>query len=281
MTEPLVACICLTRDRTEMTKRAIRSFQAQSYKNKFLTVFDSSARADLELVRVSSGNVWYVHFPSGADLSFGALRNEANAFGHAPDILMHFDSDDVSNSNRIAEQVAFLQESGADAVGYNEMLFWKEPRCADCGEFANTNCEDPPMGCRTSSVPLVPGEAWLYRNGNPAYFLDTSACYWRCTWERQPFPNMAAGADTHWVLTLLPQAKLKARGVSSVVHHEPCVPPRMIATIHSSNTCSRVDAGKREWRRAPAWDGYCRRTLAMEAEFVPVAGNPDERGNEI
>lgn len=275
MTEPSVACICLTRDRSEMTKRAIRSFQAQAYGRKRLIIFDSSEQFDEELYAFDrdSNGIAYCHFPEAAKLSFGALRNAANAHECSElDILIHFDSDDVSHPARIAEQATFLQESGADAVGYNEMLFWRsiDPTGDDWRNRAQRG--------EIIDVTSRPGEAWLYRNGNPGYFLDTSACYWRRTWERQPFPNMAAGADTVW-LTQLQHARMKTRGKSS---HVPLrAETYMIATIHGGNMSSRIDAGKREWARAPQWDDYCRRTLAMEAEFVPVAGNPDERGNEI
>ena len=58
------------------------------------------------------------------------LRNfagEANGPAWMPEILIHWDDDDYSHPNRIAEQVALLQSSGADAtVGFREMLFWRE-----------------------------------------------------------------------------------------------------------------------------------------------------------
>ena len=161
---------------------------------------------------------------------------------------MHWDDDDYSHPNRIAEQVALMQSSGADCVGYREMLFWRETPQAIKDQYA--------------------GEAWMYSNQKPGYALGTSLCYWRKTWERKPFAATSKGEDLQFI------TGLKCVGRSSI---EGCAPgsiaeaePRMIARIHGSNTSTAYDPRKMEaesrlanplWRRVPEWDEHCRSVM--------------------
>jgi len=127
-TEPLVCCVCLTADRQELTERAVRCFEAQTYQKKWLLIYDTG-REELTLdgigatLQDAARRVSIVREAGGR--SIGALRNAANALVMHCDIIAHFDSDDHSHPNRITEQVALLKASGADAVGYHEMLFWR------------------------------------------------------------------------------------------------------------------------------------------------------------
>jgi hypothetical protein len=226
MSQPLVAAVMLcSRGREQMGLRAAESFALQTYENKILAMFDTST--------------W--------DGTIGGMRNRAaeTLIGH--DILIHFDDDDWSSPRRIAEQVELLQSSGADVVGYNEMLFSDE---------------------RSSQARNR--EAWLYRNTDPRYALGTSLCYWSKAWERSPFEAIDEGED--WRFT----SRLKCVGVSSLVGvHEniacysgistgvPKILPhqtRMVARIHAGNTSKayRAEAMNKsgEWSRVPAWDEY-------------------------
>jgi glycosyltransferase involved in cell wall biosynthesis len=199
--------------RPEMTARAVRSFEAQSYEQKEL-----------------------IHFENSGERSIGLLRNQANALATG-DIICHFDSDDISHPNRIAEQVALLQLSGADAVGYGDMLFWREID-------------------RRSRL-----EAWLFTGPFPRYVLGTSLCYWRKAWERRPLPNENQGVEEKWC------AELKVAAESCF-----CFPRgevRMIASIHSGNISTGYDLekhvamGSQQWKRASEWDDYCRERMAL------------------
>ena len=137
-----------------MAARAVRAFREQTYKNKRLLVFDTGQR---DQPSPPDEGISYWHRPEwiGTTPTIGALRNVANGLTKA-DIIVTWDSDDVSHPNRIAEQVAHLQSSGADVVGYNELLFWREP------------------------------QAWLYKAPRGTA-PGTSLCYKRSTWERKPF----------------------------------------------------------------------------------------------
>ena len=219
---PRVAAICLTANRPEMMARAVRSFESQTYGRKRLIIFDTG-----EIVR------YHGHFQhcvvGGPAMTIGALRNESNRLTDKDEILVHWDDDDLSHPNRITEQVALLQASGADAVGYSDMLFWHE----------------------------TPGEAWRYRAGKRNYALGTSLCYWRSTWETKPFPDLPVGEDTEW------QRNLKVTAVSSIGSS-----PLMVASIHGGNTNMagyKINlTGKcEEFKREPEFDDYCRGAMRL------------------
>lgn len=216
MTQPTVACIMLANGRPEMVARAWKSYRAQTYAERVLLQFDNDG------IR-----------------SIGALRNEANSKTNC-DIIVNWDSDDWSHPNRIAEQVALLQSSGAECVGYNEMLFWKELDVSRTGAH-----HDKWSG------------AWLYRAAIPAYAIGTSMCYWRETWERNSFPDRSEGCDD------LEWFNSGVKIVSESAMHEIGTSAAMIASIHGGNTCSKIDAKAREWTRVPEWDSYAREAMKL------------------
>ena len=242
----------LTKDRPELARRAVECFRRQTYPAKSMLVYETGFPTKLR-PGVGGGNVfhWSGGRPEDNKRTIGELRNVANGYSAktpnfpASDILMHWDDDDYSHPNRIAEQVALMQSSGADCVGYREMLFWRETPQAIKDQYA--------------------GEAWMYSNQKPGYALGTSLCYWRKTWERKPFAATSKGEDLQFI------TGLKCVGRSSI---EGCAPgsiaeaePRMIARIHGSNTSTAYDPRKMEaesrlanplWRRVPEWDEHCR-----------------------
>jgi hypothetical protein len=242
MAEPLVCAIMLTRDRPEMARRAVECFRAQTYEDKYLLVwntgrekilsdeyFADQCEPDLEVEELR-GHI--------GELRNAAVRLSGPCFAAVEDafrIILHWDDDDWSHPDRIAEQVVLLQSSGADCVGYRDMLF-------------NRN-----------------GEAWLYENADSRFCLGTSLCYWRNTWERHPFSERNGanprerGEDREFI------RGLKALGVSSLgdcVCHTPPKQhePRMVARIHAGNAkhypIEQLAKAGPNWRRAPEWDAY-------------------------
>jgi glycosyltransferase involved in cell wall biosynthesis len=250
MSEPRVCAVMLTADRPEMARRAVECFRAQTYRAKRLLIFDSGS--DDEAFEEDDQVTWVTaiaHNATGNRKSVGELRNEAAAFWTEYPLLIHWDDDDWSHPNRIAEQVALLQSSGADAVGYNEMLFWRG---------AIGPHEIDPM---QRSTPALPGEAWLYRNANRHYTLGTSLCYWRKTWEVRPFPAANIGEDWQFL------TGRKVCGLSSLTEMGSIAgcDPRMIARIHAGNTSNGYDPREMRkgdpWRRVPEWDEYARSVM--------------------
>lgn len=240
MSEPTVCAIMLTRDRPELARRAVECFRSQTYPAKKLIVMDSSSVA-LDLAGAGAG-VSHLH-KSDTKLTIGEIRNGAAQFtvdllaAGAPDVLIHWDDDDWSHPNRIAEQVSLLQSSGGDCVGYREMLFWRQAE----------------------------REAWLYSNSNPGYCLGTSLCYWRKTWELKQFRNTSVGEDLQFI-TGIKCFGVAAFGCKGEALHD----PRMIARIHGGNTSNGYTPKKMEaesrrpqpyWRRVPEWDADCRAVM--------------------
>ena len=224
LSEPFTVCVLLTRDRPKMSERALRCFRAQSYKRKHLLIYDTGdyrwyADRPEEEKPLSESHC----FIRGEQArSVGWLRNAAAEIVPEDSVIVHLDSDDWSSPSRLTEQVALLQSSGAECVGYNEMLFW-DTRIAN-------------------------GEAWRYRLPIPTYACGTSLCYWRKTWERVKFPDLVRGEDTFWL------DRVKCLGVSGIVDSE----PRLIATLHGGNTGSQIVPGTMEWNRAPEYDDKVR-----------------------
>ena len=237
----------LTRDRPAMAARAVQSFRNQTYANKRLLIYDNgiqqewlrTSRLDHEPNEVHFRCFWNAH--RGA-LTTGTLRNEANGHSddmpHDPEVLIHWDDDDVSHPSRIAEQVALLQASGADAVGYNEVLFCDTTR---------SGMHQPPDR----------HDAWLYRAPKMSPAIGSSLCYWRKTWEAKPFPDRMRGEDYWWM------KGLNVMGVSSMADE-----PRLVCSIHAGNAANYpledlVRGGSLEWKRAPEWDAFARERMAL------------------
>jgi glycosyltransferase involved in cell wall biosynthesis len=266
MTEPLVVAIMLTRDRPQMAARAVASFRAQTYANKRLFIFDTSADAPQPIHSQSVERHWA---PFRREWSIGKLRNEGNQYaaswtgvtqGSVAEIFVHWDDDDVSHPNRIAEQVALLQASGADCVGYRDMLFWRQR--------AN-QLPDPARPTQTFEVD--DSQAWLFTGDSafPNYALGTSLCYWRRIWERKPFPDLSQGVEEKWCDGLKALSVSSFPGLTDELLTLPENKPRMIASIHGANTSRGYDIegyvamGSKQWRRVPEWDDYARERMEL------------------
>ena len=200
-----------------------------------------------------TGRLRLLTLPADPARTIGAMRNYANSLLTDCDIVCHWDDDDWSHSNRIAEQVALLQATGADCVGYNEMLFWRQ--------------NDAPHAIGAEPDTWTGDQAWLYSNPNPRYALGTSLCYWRRAWEARPFPDLQHGEDTEWL------KRVNCHAISAVPVYVRCPnDPPMIARIHSGNSSSAYDraemvrhnalpASERQWVRAWGYDNFCKEVM--------------------
>ncbi len=280
MSNPTVCAVCLVNGRPEMVTRAIRSFQSQTYSGAWLLIYDTSEQS--LAFNPPKGARWRIpqlDVKAFAGMSIGNLRNMANRYAshhyaassERPEIFVHFDSDDVSHPNRITEQVALLQASGKECVGYRDMIFWR----TEINKLA-------PGSTLRGRVPvtLMPdnesGAAWLYTNGQRDYCLGTSLCYWRSVWEKRPFEDlpkgpMGMGEDHQWL------QGVNALGVTSEVI-PPIRPygndfdygqryPRMIASVHGGNSTDimkvAIQVKDKMLRRAPEWDKYCAEAMKL------------------
>ncbi len=253
MSNPTVAVIMLVNGRHDMVQRAIRCFREQTYQNARLVIWDTGTpwmptRHNLSI----KYRVDHYQITVKAGMSIGNLRNMAIS-ALASEVIIHFDSDDWSHPRRIEEQVALLQASGKDCVGYRDMLFWYD-------QFPNM-------------TPANRHAAFLYSNPQPSYALGTSLCYWRSAWERHPFADLpkygtGAGEDAEFIRSV------DTLGVACVAaQDEPegngddMDQPRMIASLHGDNTSTitalAIKHGDSMIRRVPEWDSFCREKMAL------------------
>jgi hypothetical protein len=259
---PSVTALCLTADRQEQTERVVRCFLRQTYEPARLLIYDTGKKP-FNLSRVASSKLRVIHAWPDKPVPncVGRLRNEALQLCDETDIVVHFDSDDISTPSRIADQVAHLQSSGAQVVIYDDVLFWREHE----------------------------QEAWMHSEPNPS--VGASLCYRRDTWKYKPFPiaQGARGEDYHWIRSFIEGAKLKGIAQKSAApaliadpidvtsggmfgpastHREfvpglprSTEPPPLICTVHPGNarhypreTWDRSTS----WRRCPEYDALVR-----------------------
>ena len=255
MSQPLVCALMLVNSRPAMTYRAIASFRAQTYSNAVLVVWDTGAQR-VEPKQEPFDRVWWW---TGTPRSIGAMRNDAIAWALSgptphPDIFVHADSDDVMHKDRLSEQVALLQSSGAEVVGYRECAFW-DSRKVQGGGIAG------------AWVRGQAGEAWIYRAPDPRHIVGASMAYTRATWERNKFRDINTGEDYHFAMRC---NVVGVSGLNGNYEHtkNPLdgsweMEPRLICGIHGSNTADYSKLSRQTWRREPGLDRICAERMKL------------------
>lgn len=245
MSTPTVACVMLANGREAMVQRAVKSFQAQTYANKKLVIWNTGQLFGTQPFR--GIRVWEpVAIRDNA--SVGTLRNRANYWAiealDGIDLIAHWDSDDWSHPKRIEEQVALLEQTGADLTGYRDALFW------------NTRKQ--------------PAEAWLYRSEHPKMVIGASMMYRRELWELCPFEDIATAEDYRFWLQAVkdPGKVVSVSGIGSPYGRGSLTGeldnPRIVCEIHGSNTSPAYDnMHSSSWLRVPEYDGYAKGVMAL------------------
>ena len=106
----LVSCLCVTRDRVPLLRRAVACFVAQTHPARELVVLfesDDSATRDY-LASVSDPRIRALEVPARPKRSLGALRN-LSVQAAAGRYLAQWDDDDWYAPARLASQLAALQ----------------------------------------------------------------------------------------------------------------------------------------------------------------------------
>lgn len=163
MTQPLVTCLCLTRNRPTWLPQAIRCFELQTYANRELLIL-----ADGEEVKhliPSDPRIRY--FRSTAGSVIGEKRNLGVQMAQG-EIIAHWDDDDYSAPERLEDQIGRLTGSGKSVTGYRTMRF-------------------------------TDGFRWWLYGGDAITALGTSLCYRRDWGLDHPFPVVQIGEDNLFV----------------------------------------------------------------------------------
>lgn len=122
---PLISCLCVTRARVPMLRRAVRAFKDQSYGNKELVIVYEDD--DLETASFLSGlddpGILKLEVPSSPRKTLGALRNLAVARSGG-EYFCQWDDDDYSHAERLSFQMSVITETGIPAcVLFQWLLF--------------------------------------------------------------------------------------------------------------------------------------------------------------
>lgn len=119
-----------------------------------------------DLIPRDDPTITHIHIEEGYTIgekrNFGANRAEG-------EIIAHFDDDDWSAPDRLADQIDRLCTSRLDVTGYQHILF--------------TN-----------------GSQWWRYHGMGNYAVGTSLCYRKDFWMRNRFPAQQVGEDGEFVM---------------------------------------------------------------------------------
>jgi len=170
--QPLVSCIMPTRGRALFLPAAVDCFLKQTYPNKELIILgDNDECIGLELC-----SAWPVRYVIDERKPIGTKRNRCCELAQG-EIICHFDDDDWSSPDRIAFQVAELQNSSKPATGFNELYFWD----------------------------TIAKVARRYRASVKGYVCGTTLCYLKSFWETHRFNDVDHGEDNSFVYPALNQ----------------------------------------------------------------------------
>jgi len=196
MDEPLVCCI-LPYHTPDYYEQAIECFHNQTYQKRILFSLNTS----------------------GWKLPVGTIRNLMIEDAPSGSVIAHLDHDDWSCPTRLAEQVAFLQSTGACIVGYRDMPFYD---------------------VRTQQVTF-------YKQPRQNYALGTSLMYWRSVWEQHPFIETLGDEDAKFEQAVGFDKVQTQSSITICGNFKPSDTtgypwPRMVARIHPGNTSPKCGA---------------------------------------
>ena len=117
---PLASCIMPTANRRAYVSLAVEHFQAQDYAPAELVVVDSGDDAVEDLCR-GDARIRYFRAPRGATI--GTKRNLACSEGRGV-VVVHWDDDDWSGSERLRVQVEPIASGRADVTGMENRYVW-------------------------------------------------------------------------------------------------------------------------------------------------------------
>lgn len=211
MTQPWVTAIMPTRERPAWAREALAYFQRQTYPCRELVILDDADDPSFNRDPVLP-DVHYLRMAYRQPI--GRKRNLC-CLQATGDVIVHWDSDDWSSPDRIADQVGRLESSGKAVTGYYAMPFYDEAH----------------------------GQWWFY-DGHPAYVVGSSLAYWRDWWAGHAFnEDVTVEEDNPFIRDAHRAGELATAPAAG----------RMAARIHSGNTARKVLTAP--YRPGPACPG--------------------------
>lgn len=151
---PLVSCLMVTGARPERAKLAVECFTRQTYGPRELVIIDDGTSDVLagHVAELGDQRVRMVRLPP-SDLSLGQLRNIAVEHSDG-DLVCQWDDDDLSDPDRLREQVGLLLELDLDACFLERwtMVWTDGPR----GGIGTRRLWEGSMLARRESLPPYP-----------------------------------------------------------------------------------------------------------------------------
>lgn len=161
----MVTAIMPTRGRQRWAAEALEMFRAQTWEEKELVIVDDLDEPSFATPVNSDDDVMITYFRVRRD-SIGVKRNFAIQMSLG-NVIIHWDSDDIYERNRIEVQVGQLLDSGKQIAGFNSMNF----------------------------VDADTGERWHFHQSMP---IGASLCYFRSAWQERPFSDAQVGEDAEF-----------------------------------------------------------------------------------
>lgn len=123
---PVISCICVTRGKSAMLKRAIECFTAQSYQQKELViVYEDDDTKVIELVETievkSDSDICLVCIKAVPKTVLGELRNIGVRAARG-EFICQWDDDDWYHMNRLMEQYVELTKYGREGAVMTQWL---------------------------------------------------------------------------------------------------------------------------------------------------------------
>jgi len=124
---PLISCICVTKNRPVLLKRAISCFNLQTYTNKELIVIYEIGDELTEgvIASVSSKNIRAIGVMANAKQTLGALRNMGIELAKG-EMICQWDDDDWYHIGRLEFQLAVIKETGMKGCVLTQWIIYDE-----------------------------------------------------------------------------------------------------------------------------------------------------------
>lgn len=207
--EHLVSCLCITRNRVRMLRRAISCFLNQAYKTRELVVVyeaDDPATHDY-LATLDEPAIRPFKVAASPKLSLGALRNLSLQIsrGH---YVAQWDDDDWHGPTRLAEQIEAIRQSGKQGCVLLRWVMYDTVTKTAC--LSARGAWEGSIVAESSAMPLYPdlrkgedtvairqmiSETKLVGIDRPQLYIYTY--HGANTWER-----------SHWEKNLLPFSRI-------------------------------------------------------------------------
>ena len=164
---PKVTAICPTHNRRRYIPSVIACFLSQTYTDSELVIVDDGTDSVADLIP-DNPRIRYIRL-EGPRRTTGEKRNIC--CGHAQgEFIVHFDDDDWSAPERIADQIAKLESSGKQVMTYHNILYWN----------------------------VLTRKIYRFQPVSEGTPYGATFCYRKTWWEQHRFDNIVLGEDTNF-----------------------------------------------------------------------------------